>query len=161
MSDRQPIVRLAAAKDLDRLKTLWIALYEHQRAHGMRISLPENAFGAWVTGMRSQLGRFTFVVVAESDATLIGFVAGRVRMLPPHFGLDRVGFIGEVFVSDGKRSHGLGARMLEKAIEWYRENGVDRVELQVVSGNPDALRFYEQLGWQRELTQLTFSTSQG
>ena len=79
-------------------------------------------------------------------------------MLPPHFGLDRVGFIGEVFVSDGWRSKGLGGTMLAKALEWYRENGVTRVELQVVSGNPDALRFYERLGWSQELVQLTFDT---
>ena len=82
-------------------------------------------------------------------------------MLPPHFGFERVGFIGEVFVADGKRSAGLGARMLARAMEWYRENGINRVELQVVTGNPDAVRFYERLGWRRSSCSSTRLTLRG
>ena len=160
MTKEDVLVRLAAADELERLEPLWAALYEHQKAHGMRIALPNGAFAAWVAGLRSSLGRFAVVVVAECDGAFVGFVAGRVRMLPPYFGLERVGFIGEVFVADGRRSVGLGARMLANAIASFRENGIDRIELQVVSGNPDALRFYERLGWRPELVQLTFDTGQ-
>jgi GNAT superfamily N-acetyltransferase len=158
MIEEPAAVRLASSEELDRLEGLWGALYEHQLAHGMRIALPEGAFQAWLRAIRPSLGRFALVVIAESNQGLVGFVAGRIRMLPPQFGLDQVGFVGEVFVSDPWRSKGLGGRMLAKALEWYRENGVTRVELQVVSGNPDALRFYERLGWSQELVQLTFDT---
>src|SRR5262249_54086962 len=99
MTTTGAVVRLAAADELDRLEMLWGALYEHQKAHGMSIVPPSDAFSAWVSGIRSSLGRFAVVVVAEFEGTFIGFVAGRIRLLPPHFGLQRVGFIGEVFVS--------------------------------------------------------------
>ena len=152
------MIRFALAEELDKLESLWNALYEHQRSHGMRIALPQAAFSAWATAIRPSLNRFAIVVVAETVGRFVGFVAGRVRMLPPHFGSNPVGFIGEVFVADKHRSGGVGAKLLSSAIEWYRANGVERIELQVVSGNPDALRFYERLGWSPELVQLTFDT---
>ena len=160
MKNESTSIRFASPEELDRLENLWKALYEHQTIHGMQIQLPANVFPAWVSGIAPLLGRFAFVVVAEDQGAFVGFVAGRVRMLPPHFGLERVGFIGEVFVAQERRSQRLGERLLARAVEWYRENNVQRVELQVVADNPDGLRFYERLGWRRELVQLTFDTRQ-
>ncbi len=147
-------VRQAVASELERLHALWTALYEHQAAHGMRIRLPPSAFEAWVEGIRPFLGRFAVVVVAQSADALIGFVAGRVRTLPPYFGSEQVGAISEVFVTEQRRSERIGEKMLDAAVAWYRGNGIRRIELQVVARNPHALRFYERLGWQRELVQM-------
>jgi RimJ/RimL family protein N-acetyltransferase len=160
MREDRVIVRLVTEEELERLRPLWEALYAHQLLHGMRIVLPQDAFDAWTTGMRPSLGRFGFVVASELDGEFLGFLAGRIRMLPPHFGSQPVGFIGEVFVSEDQRSRGLGARMLVLAMEWFRENGVKRVELQVVIENRGAVRFYERLGWHKELVQLVFDASQ-
>jgi GNAT superfamily N-acetyltransferase len=153
VNSRVPI-RLAVAEELEQLRELWTALYEHQVAHGMRLVLPSTAFDAWVQSIRPFLGRFAVVIIAQSEEGLIGFVAGRIRTLPPYFGSDQVGTISEVFVTERRRSEKLGKRMLEGAIAWFRENGIRRIELQVVARNPDAERFYERLGWQRELVQM-------
>jgi GNAT superfamily N-acetyltransferase len=147
-------VREATQSELDQLQPLWTALYKHQADHGMRLPVPPGAFGKWLEGIRPPLGRFSVVIVAESQEALVGFVAGRIRTLPPYFGTDQVGVISEVFVSEQWRSQMLGARMLNAAVAWYRENNIRRIELQVVSRNPRALRFYERLGWQLELMQL-------
>jgi len=152
----RPIVREASAKELPCLEELWKALYQHQSVHGMQIKVPEAAFVSWVEGLKPVLGRFATVIIAESSGVLVGFLAGRVRMLPPYFGGEQVGFIGEVFVSAKHRSKGIGERMLTAAVEWYRERSIRRVELQVFSKNPRAFAFYERLGRKRELVQLTF-----
>jgi GNAT superfamily N-acetyltransferase len=154
----KPLVRLARSEDLARLRELWDALYEHQTAHGMRIRLPQNAFAAWVSSIEPVLDRFAVVTVAELEGELMGFVAGRTRMLPAFFGSGHVGFIGEVFVVATMRSQGIGEALLRRALEWFEERGILRIELQVVSDNPDALRFYERLGWKRELVQLTYES---
>jgi GNAT superfamily N-acetyltransferase len=49
--------------------------------------------------------------------------------------------------------------LLGFALEWFRAQQIARVELQVVSGNPDALRFYRQLGWHDELHQMVWDTN--
>jgi GNAT superfamily N-acetyltransferase len=147
-------IRLARADEIAALEALWRELYEHQAEHGMRLRLPSGAFDAWVQSIVPLLGRFSVVVVATDGNEYAGFVAGRTRNLPPYFGVGQVGAISEVFVRPEWRNSGLGRRLVEHAVDWYRGNGVSRVELQVVSGNPDAVRFYERMGWQQELVQM-------
>src|SRR5713101_1594099 len=87
------IVRHATADDIDRIKPLWLALYQHQFEHGMLLRLPEGAFDAWVKSVAPFLGRFATVVVAEENGDILAFVAGRLRTLPPYFGSATVGTV--------------------------------------------------------------------
>ncbi len=104
MRNESTSIRLASPEELVRLESLWKALYEHQTNHGMQIQLPRTRFRPgcrhrpFARAIRVRRG-------GEEHGIFVGFVAGRVRMLPPHFGLERVGFIGEVFVAKkGARS---------------------------------------------------------
>jgi GNAT superfamily N-acetyltransferase len=147
---------------MDRIEPLWRALYQHQFEHGMLLRLPEGAFDAWLKSIVPFLGRFASVVLAEVNGEIIGFVAGRVRTLPPYFGTATIGAISEVFVSESFRGGGIGRRLLAfaLALEWYKTQQITRVELQVVAGNPDGIRFYRELGWHQELLQMVWDTSQ-
>ena len=147
-------LRHALAEDMEQIKPLWRALYEHQMQHGMLLRLPEGAYDAWLKSIVPFLGRFASVVVAEMNGKIVAFVAGRVRTLPPYFGAATIGTISEVFVSESLRGSGIGRRLLAFALEWFQTQHITRVELQVVAGNPDAIRFYKQLGWHEELLQM-------
>lgn len=153
------ILREATAEDMPRIEPLWRDLYQHQFEHGMLLRLPEGAYDAWLKSITPFLGRFAHVVVAEQRGEIIGFVAGRVRTLPPYFGSTTIGAISEVFISESHRSSGIGRRLLSFALEWFEAQGITRVELQVVAGNPDAIRFYRQLGWHEELLQMVWDKS--
>lgn len=52
-----------------------------------------------------------------------------------------------VRVASGARSHGIGAALLEWAIERARSRGCVMVQLTTDRARPDALRFYERLGF--------------
>jgi GNAT superfamily N-acetyltransferase len=147
-------ISTASLSDLPHLETLWWALYRHQAEHGMRLSLPPEAFTAWRESVEPFLGRFAQVTLAALASEPVGFVTARIRTLPPYFGRGQVGVITEVFVVEHCRSKGVGKEMLDHAMAWYRANDVRRLELQVVAQNPRALAFYETLGWRRELLQL-------
>ncbi len=149
-----PVIRLAEAEDFSQIEPLWQALYQHQREHGMLLRLPDGAYQAWVTSIVPLLGRFAITSVTEQDGVIVGFVAGRIRTLPPYFGSTQVGFISEVFVLESKRGAGAGRKMLAMVLDWFASQGIKRTELQVVAGNADGLRFYQQLGWRKELVQM-------
>jgi GNAT superfamily N-acetyltransferase len=153
------VLRHASVDDMDRIKPLWHALYRHQFEHGMLLRLPEGAYDAWLKSITPFLGRFASVVVGEMNGEIVAFVAGRIRTLPPYFGSSSVGAISEVFVSESLRSGGIGRRVLAFALEWFQSQRITRVELQVVSGNPDGIRFYRQLGWHDELHQMVWDTT--
>jgi GNAT superfamily N-acetyltransferase len=151
------VLRHATVEDLDRIQPMWQALYQHQFEHGMLLRLPDGAYDAWLKSIQPFLGRFASVVLAELDGEIVGFVAGRIRTLPPYFGSATVGAISEVFVSDQHRSRGIGQRLLAFALKWFEDQQITRVELQVVAGNPDGIRFYRQLGWHEELLQMVWT----
>ena len=153
-------LRHATAADMDRIKPLWHDLYQHQFDHGMLLRLPEGAYEAWLKSIIPFLGRFASVVVAERNDEIIAFVAGRIRTLPPYFGSATIGAISEVFVSESQRGGRIGRRLLAFALEWFQSQQITRVELQVVAGNPQGIRFYQQLGWHQELIQMVWDTSQ-
>jgi GNAT superfamily N-acetyltransferase len=95
-------------------------------------------------------------VVAEREGELVGFAAGRVRTLPPYFGSEVIGAVSDVFVDEAHRTTGIGRQLVTLVIEWFGARQIKRVELQVVAGNPAAIRFYRQLGWREELVQLVW-----
>ena len=156
MSDDAVEIREAVEDDLSRLRPMWLSLYEHQRKNGMLIELPVDAFQHWSNSLIPVLGRFGCLFVAEDNGELVGFLAGRIRSLPQYFGGDQVGFISEVFVQDSHRSHGIGRRLVAKAVSWFNDQNITRLELQVITRNEGARRLYRQLGWVEELVQMVW-----
>jgi GNAT superfamily N-acetyltransferase len=154
--NRDVSLRNADTDDMPRIEPLWRALYKHQADHGMLLRLPDNAYDVWLKSMEPFLGRFANISLAEVNGELVGFVAGRIRTMPPYFGSLTVGAISEVFVSDRFRGRQIGEILLNFALDWFHQQGVSRVELQVVAGNPDGMKFYRRLGWREELVQMVW-----
>lgn len=154
MADSSAHIRNATVDELDRIGPLWTSLYEHQTRNGMNVAVPGNGFTLWRDGIRPMLGRFVSVWIAEDQGQAVGFLCGRIRVLPPYFGGGNVGFISDVFVSESSRSGGIGRRLMATSVDWFRDRGIRRIELQVIAGNPEARALYHRLGWVDELTQM-------
>jgi GNAT superfamily N-acetyltransferase len=150
------VIRLATVEDWPRLEHLWLLLYEHQQAHGMLLGLPPDAYQLWVASFQPILGRFGFVLVAEEAKSLVGFLAGRIRSLPPHFGGHQTGHFSELFVADSHRRRGIADELLSAGINWFRERGIQRIDLPVLAKNSGAREFYLRRGWVEELVQMVW-----
>lgn len=84
------------------------------------------------------------ILVAEQEGRILGYAAltfdwslwrGR-----PH------GHLEGLFVAPGLRGAGLGARLLDAALQWAVREGADRVEWQTPAWNTAAIRFYRRTG---------------
>ena len=86
------------------------------------------------------------LLVAEAGGGVVGTL--QLTMIP---GLSRHGMlraqIEGVRVAAGQRGQGLGRRMIERAIDLAREQGCGLVQLTSDKRRPDAVRFYESLGF--------------
>ena len=150
------VVRSYGREDLVAVESLWIALYQHQKDHGMLLEVSPSSFKDWAASMTMALGRFSCLFAAEEKLRPIGFLAGRIRSLPPYFGGFPVGFISEVFVDAAYRGQGVGRRLMAAAIEWFQAQKVRRIELQVVINNVGARKVYREMGWKDELVQMVW-----
>ena len=55
-------------------------------------------------------------------------------------------YVQDIFVADGARGVGLGARLLKEVISWGADQGADHLRLSVDRDNTVAQSFYENLG---------------
>ena len=147
------LIRLGSSSDVPRVEGLWRELYDHQRRNGMILELPDDAFQQWATSIGPLLGRFACLFVAEKDDAVVGFLAGRIRSLPPYFGGKQAGFISDVYVAEANRNQGLGRKLVTSATDWFKALGLTRIELQVIMNNTPARNLYRELGWAEELVQ--------
>lgn len=154
-------IRAAAGEELARVKPMWVALYEHQQENGMLLNLPDDAYQKWVASINPLLGRFACLFLAESSGEAVGFLAARIRSIPPYFGGGQTGFISEVYVDGRHRSKRIGERLMAASTEWFREIGISRIELQVIAGNSGAREFYARHGWREELVQMVWQEEPG
>ena len=155
-TDTSVTIRAAKPADINLVESLWLALYKHQKEHGMLLDLSASSFSQWAEAMKPALGRFTCLFIAEHNSEPIGFLAGNLKTLPPWFGGHLIGFVSEVFVADAHRGMNVGHDLIDTALRWFKTNRAHRVELQVVMNNTGARRLYNKLGWTEELVQMVW-----
>ena len=87
------------------------------------------------------------IFVATENGVVVGCL--QLTLIP---GLSRLGMlraqIESVRVAASQRSRGLGEALFRHAIECAREAGCGLVQLTTDRSRPDALRFYERLGFE-------------
>ena len=58
-----------------------------------------------------------------------------------------LGIIEDCFVNFGSRHQGIGTSLLDRAMTWFHENGMERVELAVLANNKDGEKFWVKHGF--------------
>ena len=142
-ADRQVIFRLARREDVPSVVRLLAddALGSGRERYAE--PLPQaywEAFNAITARPDNEL------IVADIDGAVVGCL--QLSFIP---GLSRTGMwrgqIESVRVADGQRGSGLGSALIEWAVERAVERGCGLVQLTSDKARPDAIRFYEKLGF--------------
>ncbi|MBI5028917.1 MAG: GNAT family N-acetyltransferase [Chloroflexi bacterium] len=87
------------------------------------------------------------IFVADDDGTLIGFASGMVREMPQQFSVYRIGYIEDVVVTARSRRCGVGKRLTNALIDWFRESGIHIVHMSAAKGNPVSQTFWHKMGF--------------
>ena len=91
-------------------------------------------------------GTATFVAVADGEAGPDGDLIANLGIELAPYGVAHLGMA----VADGWRGRGVGRALLGAAIDWARDAGAHKVELQCWPHNDAAIRLYEGMGFVRE-----------
>lgn len=143
--------------DLPRLRALVAEL--HDAVRGYDPASPHSSqiidahFDHLLEGCAALSGTF---FLAERGASTEGYacVFGVVpcaepNVLPPCYSL-----LSDLYVRPGKRREGVGRRLVEYAEHYARSLGSTRLVLKVFAENRGALRFYERLGYRKQMLEL-------
>ncbi|MHC4562687.1 MAG: GNAT family N-acetyltransferase [Planctomycetota bacterium] len=154
--DADVIVRDAVEADLGRVGELWAEMVDYhcnldscfwrRKADGAEI------FQKWMAEALEDDKRV--LIVAEMDGRVVGFVHGHLTNAPPPM-VDKIsGTITDVAVTAGHRDCGIGKQMMAVVLDWFRACSAEEVTLMAALPNPDAIRFYEFLGFERHLVSM-------
>jgi ribosomal protein S18 acetylase RimI-like enzyme len=86
------------------------------------------------------------ILVAKAEGRKVGFVAGDSRWFSKRSG-KRVGAVHELVVLPEFRGMGIGRSLMERVMDYFREKGLDTVELWVGDENFRAIEFYKKMGF--------------
>ena len=135
------------------VESLFRKMYHFMYERGLMLPLESSGSVKWLSAARNTSGKFGKVVVAKSGDNVVAFAHGMVKFLPDYLGGQAVGIITHIFVDQAYRDRQLGVKLVRILEDWFRQKKVHSVELQVISGNPDAMGFWVNLGYAEELRQ--------
>lgn len=88
-------------------------------------------------------------VAAEEDGTLRAYLLCTPLALPAEDPKPGAVELKRVYVDATLQGQGLGSRFIQEAVDWARARRAPEMYLSVFSGNPEARRLYDRLGWEK------------
>lgn len=136
------LIRDAVLEDVDQIVEVWAHAMEfHRTLDPMfeRCADADSKFAAHVGGMIDDADRV--VLVAESDAKVVGFTNGSIAQYPPVLARREHGFIGNLHVLPQHQRRGVGTALLRGAMAWFQSKGVSTMEARFHLANPKMTAF--------------------
>jgi dTDP-4-amino-4,6-dideoxy-D-galactose acyltransferase len=154
--DKDLEIRLYRPPDLDGLLAITRSAYTCDRFHVDRALAPgvaDRVYESWVR--RSCSGQEAdAVMVTTRQGKVLAFATCKLRR-DSNAGAS-AGTIGLVATAEEARGRGIGSATLEGAIGWFRQQGVEVVEVGTQMQNVGACRLYEHAGFRMVRMSLTF-----
>ena len=154
------LIRRAEPRDVIALGELGAALmrthYAFDRERFIAPGDGHEASEGYAQFLGSQLGEEgVLVLVAERRARVIGYAYAAIEPLSWKELRDECGFIHDLLVTDEARGAGVGEALLDRAIEWLREQGMPRVVLWTSPHNATARRLFERRAFRPTMLEMT------
>lgn len=127
--------------DIDIIKPLWEKLREHQSSKSVNFGDDLKSV-TWerrkneLTGANKRLKIF----IATKDDKHIGYCISSITN-------EGKGEIDSLFIDDNYRKKGMGSEFMERALQWFDENGIKDIYISVFVGNEEVLGFYGKFGF--------------
>lgn len=91
----------------------------------------------------------TSILIAELDGKPVGFAVGRIYEEDDTAdnGSGRMGLFDKLFLDDSARGFGLGQKLLDETMAWFKHKEISRVKLLAFSWNDHAKAIYKRNGF--------------
>lgn len=90
-----------------------------------------------------------YILVARIEDKVVGFAClGIINNEQKGYKVKRVGYIYNLGVDEEFRRTGVGRKLVESAIDYFKTNECEAVDLNVFWFNSEALEFYKKLGFE-------------
>lgn len=143
-------------QEIDRVAALWMMITEHHAGldplfRMRRGTLAQGELRELLRAMARDPDAEILVFDASPDpdgpSDLVGLCIVRIDHAPPILEETERAEITDVGVRPTHRRQGIARQLAQAALDWIRDRGVERVELQVANGNVEGQAFWRALGF--------------
>jgi ribosomal protein S18 acetylase RimI-like enzyme len=148
-------IRKATPADLPAIVELWKDLMDFHSDLDPFFSRSHDGhenFLKWVE--KQQESENAELLVADSSGKILGYIKIELCNYPPVFELEKYGMISDAAVAKEYRRNGIGEALYGKAMDWFDEKGMTRIELRVADVNSVAWGFWEKMGFRPYMTTM-------
>ena len=142
-----PILREARSSDLKAIQDLNYALFKHDAGRDPNLNLNWPYEDGEMYFRRMIAGEIGVCYVAESEGTIIGYLAGSIKIEQPTYRPVKLAELENIFVLPKDREAGIGTLLTNKFIAFAKQNGAARVKVEAYASNTGAINFYEKVGF--------------
>lgn len=141
------IIRKAHNEDQKAIQDLTLQLTDSDRVYDSALSREWSHNSDGENFVKEHIaGDKKICLVAEDKGQLVGYLLGEVLEVDPEKPI-RMSELRQIFVADSVRSHGLGARFFEEFKKWSKEQGVEKICVNVYFANEKGKAFYQRQGF--------------
>ncbi len=87
------------------------------------------------------------VIIAEVDQNPVGCGFGKIKENHPCYKNQYYGYIGLIYVDKNYRGNKICSRILDKIVQWFKEQNITDIILRVYDNNKDTLEVYKKYGF--------------
>jgi len=90
------------------------------------------------------------ILVYEEDGRVLGYITTRVDMRT------RIGWIPNMAVHPARQGRGIGKQLLQAALAYLRQRGMEYARIETLEQNTVGLRFYPSMGFKEVARQIHY-----
>ena len=87
------------------------------------------------------------IIVAEYQERIVGYFVGLIQPAPKHIAADRIGEIYDAFIVKKYRKHGLGTKMFNALLKWFKLHKIKHIEATADARNEISLMASKKFGF--------------
>ncbi|MCR4317462.1 MAG: GNAT family N-acetyltransferase [Planctomycetes bacterium] len=148
-------IRKAVPSDVQQVADLWvnfIKIHSDLDAHYEPAERARETYVRWLE--RCIVNPRTLLIVAELENDILGYGLSMIEDYAQVFKRKQYGLISDIAVREDKRSSGIGGKIAERMISWFRNEGIKEVHLFVLEKNTGAEAFWRRMGFQTFVRQM-------
>jgi len=163
MSENMIKIRKARLDDVETISTLWSEFNKNQdeivEKHCPRhlggFCLKKNSDEIVRDFVRKTIhSKNGLVLLSEVDEKPVGFSISIIKKNFPIFQLEKFGLILSIFVREEFRGLGISSKLKDESFKWLRRKGIEKVSLNVLQNNSQAIKVYEKWGFSTILSEM-------
>lgn len=148
MGEPEVKIRKAAARDMAFIVELWRKFGEERAGTDERYALRPEAEIIWAKWAGARMrDEASIILVAERGSDYVGYLLGHVDEAQPIFEHRRYGVITDCYVIPDLRRKGIGRRLVEQALDFFKKGDVKHVRVNALVKNALARAFWEKFGF--------------